>query len=74
LPVTYVTGHAKVVDRLLRNVARVLPCSHGGNTRYKQKKTLVSGGEREIYEITHSADVWLKGREGPVEVYWPLVI
>ena len=74
LPVTRLTGDVEGADRLLRHGAATPPCANGGNARDEEEERLAHGSEAQLDEIAYAADVWLKGREGPVEVDGPLVI
>ena len=74
LPVTRLTGDVEVADRLLRHGAMTPPCADGGNARDEEEERLARGSEAQLDEIAYAADVWFKGREGPVEVDGPLVI
>ena len=71
---TCLTRDVQVENGLLGYGATTPPCAHGGNARDEEKERFVGGSEGEVYEITYSPNIRLKGREGPVEVHGPLVI
>lgn len=74
LAVAQVASHAEIVIGFLGHSPGAIPCSYGRNTGHEEKKASMGRTRREFHQVPHSANVWLKGRESPIEVHGPLVV
>lgn len=74
LAVAQLASHVKIVIDFLGHRPGATPCSHRRNTGHEEKKASLGGINREFHQVPHSANVWLKGRESPIEVHGPLVV